>query len=218
MYVRLGGSVDLTTVRAELPLSQAALVKGCISNYGRMRSCSYAAPSTSGQSQAMTSPRPNDATGEAKLAARRQAPTESTRISPLAEVLLARPSTDDEFWRALESWRQHAEPNRASMSVENTANTTSGGTQLGPVLQGPVSSNVSFGADVPAPPVSAILHLASSRNRVVIRLVAGQDRRCAAGLPPQTYPSFFLARIALSRLTTTSSLGTLRSSRPSMEH
>ena len=93
------------------------------------------------------------ATGEAELAAWQQAPTDRHNAMALAEALLARSGADDDFRRALESWWQDADPIRAIMNVGNVANTISGGTQHGPVLQGRDFSNVSFGAARPEPPV-----------------------------------------------------------------
>ena len=61
------------------------------------------------------------------------------------------PSADEEFRQALESWWQQAEPIRAS--IGNVANTISGGTQQGPVLQGRDFSNITFGAAPATPPV-----------------------------------------------------------------
>jgi hypothetical protein len=87
--------------------------------------------------------------GEAELAALQQAPKDQQKAVALAEALLARSETDDEFRRALESWWQKAEPIRTKLSIENVTNTISGGTLQGPVLQGRDFGNISFGA----PPV-----------------------------------------------------------------
>ena len=89
--------------------------------------------------------------GEAELAALQQAPGDQSKAVALAEVLLARAGADDEFRRALESWWQQAEPIR--VSIGNVANTISGGTQQGPVLQGRDFSNITFGAAPATPPV-----------------------------------------------------------------
>jgi hypothetical protein len=88
--------------------------------------------------------------GGAELAALQQAPDQRKAVA-LAEALLARSSADAEFRRALESWWQQAEPIRAS--IGNVANTISGGTQQGPVLQGRDFSNITFGAAPATPPV-----------------------------------------------------------------
>jgi hypothetical protein len=89
--------------------------------------------------------------GEAELAALQQAPGDQRKAVALAEALLARSGADEEFRRALESWWQQAEPIR--VSIENVANTISGGTQHGPVLQGRDFSNITFGAGPAQPPV-----------------------------------------------------------------
>lgn len=89
--------------------------------------------------------------GDAELAALQQAPADEYRAVALAEALLARSGTDEEFRQALESWWQQAEPIRAD--IENVMNTISGGTQHGPVLQGRDFSNITFGAAPPSPPV-----------------------------------------------------------------
>jgi hypothetical protein len=88
-------------------------------------------------------------TGEAELAALRQAPGDQQKAVALAETLLAKSSSDDEFRRALESWWQQAEP--ICVSIGNVTNTISGGTQHGPVLQGRDFSNITLGA-APDPP------------------------------------------------------------------
>jgi hypothetical protein len=91
--------------------------------------------------------------GEAELAALQQAPDDRQKAVALAEALLTRSGADEEFRQALESWWQEAEPIRASLNIGNVANTISGGTQQGPVLQGRDFSNISFGAPPPSPPV-----------------------------------------------------------------
>jgi hypothetical protein len=90
--------------------------------------------------------------GEAELAALQQAPGDQHKAVALAEALLARSGTDEEFRQAMESWWQQAEPIRAN--IGNVVNTISGGTQHGPVLQGRDFSNITFGAAPPSPPVS----------------------------------------------------------------
>jgi hypothetical protein len=87
--------------------------------------------------------------GEAELAALRQAPGDQSKAVALAEALLARASADEEFRQALQSWWDQAGPVR--VSIGNVANTISGGTQHGPVLQGRDFTNITFGA-APAPP------------------------------------------------------------------
>jgi hypothetical protein len=87
--------------------------------------------------------------GEVELAALQQAPGDRQKAVALAETLLARSGADDEFRAALESWWQQAEPIR--VSIGNVANTISGGTQQGPVLQGRDFSNITFG-EPPATP------------------------------------------------------------------
>jgi hypothetical protein len=93
--------------------------------------------------------------GETKLAALQQRPSDQHNAVALAEALLARAGTDEEFRRALEGWWQRAEPIRASLNAGNVTNTISGGAQYGPVLQGRDFSNITFGApaapDVPPP-------------------------------------------------------------------
>ena len=88
--------------------------------------------------------------GEAELAALRQAPGNQQKAVALAEVLLARADADDGFKQALLSWWEQAEPVR--VSIGNVTNTISGGTQFGPVLQGWDFSNISFGVPpMPSP-------------------------------------------------------------------
>ena len=89
--------------------------------------------------------------GEAELAALQQAPGDRHKAVALAEALLARSGADTEFRRELESWWQQAEPIRAS--IGNVANTISGGTQQGPVLQGRDFSNITFSAAPATSPV-----------------------------------------------------------------
>jgi len=89
--------------------------------------------------------------GEAQLAALQEAPGDQHKAVALAEALLARSSADEEFRPALESWWQQAEPIRAN--IGNAANTISGGTQYGPVLQGRDFSNVTFDAAAAMPSI-----------------------------------------------------------------
>jgi hypothetical protein len=90
--------------------------------------------------------------GEAELTALQQFPADRQKAVALAEALLARSCADDEFRHALERWWQQAEPIRAD--IGNVANTISGGTQRGSVLQGRDFSNITFGAapTTPVPP------------------------------------------------------------------
>jgi hypothetical protein len=90
--------------------------------------------------------------GEAELAALRRDPDDEHKAVALAEALLARSGSDDEFRRALENWWEQAEPIRASISAGNVANTISGGTLFGPALMGRDFSNITFGAGQAAPP------------------------------------------------------------------
>jgi hypothetical protein len=89
--------------------------------------------------------------GEAEQAALQRDPGDQRKAVALAEVLLARSGTDEDFQRALESWWGQAEPIR--VSIGNVTNTISGGTQHGPVLQGQDFSNITFGAVPVTPPV-----------------------------------------------------------------
>jgi hypothetical protein len=88
--------------------------------------------------------------GEAEVAALQQAPADRQSAVALAEVLLARADADEGFRLALAGWWEQAEPVRAA--IGNVANTISGGTQQGPVLQGRDFSHLTFGAPAPAPP------------------------------------------------------------------
>ena len=92
--------------------------------------------------------------GDKQLAAFQQDPADRDKALALAEALLARSGADAEFRQALESWWRQTEPIRASLSIGNVANTVSGGTQQGPVLQGRDFNNITFGAQAPSPPVS----------------------------------------------------------------
>ena len=88
--------------------------------------------------------------GEAELAVLRQEPGDQRTAVALAEVLLARASSDNEFGEALREWWAQAEPVRASLG--DVTNTVSGGTQYGPVLQGRDFTNLTFGAPITPPP------------------------------------------------------------------
>jgi hypothetical protein len=89
--------------------------------------------------------------GEMELAALQQAPGDRQKAVALAEALLARSDTDDEFRRALECWWQQAQLIRAKL--ENVTNTISGGTQQGPVLQGRDFRSITLGAAAAPPPL-----------------------------------------------------------------
>lgn len=95
---------------------------------------------------------PAVASGEVQLLALQQSPGDRQKAVALAEVLLARSGSDDEFRQVLENWWHQAEPIRASLSIGNVKNAISGGTQYGPVLQGRDFSNITFGAAPVAPP------------------------------------------------------------------
>jgi len=82
-------------------------------------------------------------TGNAELAALEQNPANEERARALAEVLIARASTDVDFGQALQNWWQQA---RILHIGDRTTNTISGGTQRGPVLQGRDFGNITFGA------------------------------------------------------------------------
>ena len=87
--------------------------------------------------------------GSAELAALEQAPADERRALALAEVLVARADSDGEFRQALEAWWEHASQIHISSDV---ANTISGGTQYGPVLQGRDFSGQTFNTTPPVPP------------------------------------------------------------------
>jgi hypothetical protein len=90
--------------------------------------------------------------GEAELAALEQAPADERRALALAEVLVARADADSEFQKALRGWWEQASQIR--IGGEDVANTVSGGSQYGPVLQGRDFTDLTFGSPVvaPAPP------------------------------------------------------------------
>jgi len=85
--------------------------------------------------------------GSAELIALEQAPADGQRAMALAEVLVARADVDSEFRDALEAWWEQASPIQIGGDV---ANTISGGTFHGPVLQGRDFTGLTFGP--PAPP------------------------------------------------------------------
>jgi hypothetical protein len=83
-------------------------------------------------------------TGNAELVALEQNPADEQRAAALAEVLIARASADIEFRQALQNWWDQARMLRTGDG--NIANTISGGTQQGPVLQGRDFGDITFGA------------------------------------------------------------------------
>jgi hypothetical protein len=89
------------------------------------------------------------ADGSAELVALQQAPTDQQRAVALAEVLLARAADDGEFAQALAAWWNEA---RHLPAAGNVANTISGGTQHGPVVQGRDFSGLTFTTPPAAPP------------------------------------------------------------------
>jgi hypothetical protein len=101
-----------------------------------------------GTSGALAAPSP---TGEAELLALEHAPADEGRAVALAEVLLARAEADLEFRQELEGWWEQARIVRTG--VGNVANTISGGTQYGPVLQGRDFTGLSISTVPVVPPV-----------------------------------------------------------------
>jgi hypothetical protein len=89
--------------------------------------------------------------GSAELVALEQAPADEQRALALAEVLVARAEADSEFRNALQVWWEEASQIQISGDV---ANTISGGTFHGPVLQGRDFTGLTFGSPTPPPPAS----------------------------------------------------------------
>jgi hypothetical protein len=87
--------------------------------------------------------------GSAELAALKRAPADRRQAVALAEVLVARAGTDSGFLEALEIWWEQASRIQIGGDV---ANTVSGGTQYGPVLQGRDFTGVTFNAVPVVPP------------------------------------------------------------------
>jgi hypothetical protein len=87
--------------------------------------------------------------GAAELAALQQAPADQRRAVALAEVLLTRAAADGGFEDALASWWEQARGIQVSGDV---ANTVSGGTQYGPVLQGRDFTGLTFTTAPPPAP------------------------------------------------------------------
>jgi hypothetical protein len=89
--------------------------------------------------------------GSAELVALEQAPADEQRALALAEVLVARAEADSEFRNALQVWWEEASQIQISGIV---ANTISGGTFHGPVLQGRDFTGLTFGSPAPPPRAS----------------------------------------------------------------
>lgn len=89
--------------------------------------------------------------GSAELAALKQSPADERRAVALAQVLVARAESDIGFRRALEAWWERASLIRVSGDV---ANTVSGGTQYGPVVQGRDFTGLTFGSPAEPPPAT----------------------------------------------------------------
>ena len=88
--------------------------------------------------------------GSAELAALEQNPSDERRAIALAEVLMVRADADAVFREAMEAWWERASHIRPG---GNSANTISGGTQYGPVLQGRDFTGLIFGSSpVPSAP------------------------------------------------------------------
>jgi hypothetical protein len=86
--------------------------------------------------------------GSAEMVALEQAPADGQRAEALAEVLVARADADSEFRDALAAWWEQA--SRIHMGGD-VANTVSGGTFHGPVLQGRDFTGLTFGPPAPPP-------------------------------------------------------------------
>jgi hypothetical protein len=91
------------------------------------------------------------ASGAAELAELQQAPGDVGRGLALAEVLVARAGTDAGFAAALAAWWEQARDVQVSGDV---ANTISGGTQHGPVVQGRDFTGLTFTTTAPPPSVA----------------------------------------------------------------
>ena len=87
--------------------------------------------------------------GSAELVALEQVPGDERRALALAEVLVARAGADRGFREALAGWWEQASQIDIGGDV---ANTVSGGTFHGPVLQGRDFSGLTFNTAPPAPP------------------------------------------------------------------
>ena len=87
--------------------------------------------------------------GAAELVALEQAPGDERRALALAEVLVARAGADRGFQQALAGWWEQASQIDIAGDV---ANTISGGTFHGPVLQGRDFSDLTFNTAPPVPP------------------------------------------------------------------
>lgn len=111
--------------------------------------------------------------GLAELSALEQAPADKQQAVALAEVLVARSAADAEFRQALEAWWEQASQFR--IGGGDVANTISGGTQYGPVLQGGEFSGIAFNA---APPVQPTQDSEGRPGR------AGEEVRDAGHIAP----------------------------------
>ena len=88
--------------------------------------------------------------GEAELAALEQSPADERRAVALAEVLVARADADGGFRQALQGWWEQA--SQLHVGGGNVANTISGGSFHGPVLQGRDFTGLTFGSPAAPPP------------------------------------------------------------------
>lgn len=92
---------------------------------------------------------PAAGSGKAELAALQESPGDHRKAVALAEVLLARASSDPAFERALRTWWAETEPIREKSG--SVTNTISGGTFNAPVLRGRDFTGLTFGATPPPP-------------------------------------------------------------------
>lgn len=90
--------------------------------------------------------------GQTEFVALAQAPADQRRAVALAEVLIARADADSRFAADLATWWEQAQQIQVA---GNVANTVSGGTQYGPVLQGRDFTGLTFGVSASAPPSDA---------------------------------------------------------------
>ncbi len=88
--------------------------------------------------------------GEAELASLQQAPADLVHAVALAEVLVARAEGDSGFRQALEAW--WAETTQIQVGGGSVANTVSGGTFSGPVVQGRDFIGLTVGSPATLPP------------------------------------------------------------------
>lgn len=92
--------------------------------------------------------------GAAELAALEHGPADERRAVALAEVLVTRAGADAGFRSALDAWWEQA--SQVQVGGVNVANTVSGGTQYGPVLQGRDFTGLTFGPVPAVPPTSPL--------------------------------------------------------------